>query len=144
MTDEVTDLRKDERFEVQQPLDGTFGNVEVTLLNLALSGVQFAHALPLRLGTRARLVFRRGDVSVSIPGRVVWSQLSQTPKGLLYRSGVQLDSGEVHYASGLHNLLRSGVLARDTGSLERKRLRELEREKRKTSSGHVQIPPPTQ
>ncbi len=141
MTDEVTDLRKSERFDVQQPLDGTFGSTEVSLLNLALSGVQLVHALPLRIGTRARLAFRRDEVSVSIQGSIVWSHVSQTPKGMLYTSGVQLDSGEVQYAAGLHNLLRSGVLARDAGSLQNKRQRELEREQRRTSAPKPHVPP---
>lgn len=141
MTDEVTDLRKSERFDVLQPLDGTFGGVEVTLINVALGGAQLLHAQPLRIGTRARLIFHRGEIAVSIQGRVVWSHLSQTPDGLLYRSGIQLDAGEVHYAAALHTLLRTGVLARDTSSLERKRQRELERAQRRGSSPKIQAAP---
>ncbi|MEO8383112.1 MAG: PilZ domain-containing protein [Acidobacteriota bacterium] len=144
MTTETTNLRKEERFQVLQPIEGTFGNVELTLLNLSLGGAQLQHASPLRIGTRARLTFRRGDTSVSIHGVVVWSHFAQTPAGLLYKSGVELEGGDVHYAAGLASMLRSGVLGRDTESLERKRLREIEREKARGSSPKLQpieIPP---
>lgn len=143
MTEQVADLRKGERFQVLEPLDGTFGGIEVTLLNVALGGVQLRHAQPLRIGTRARLNFHRGEISASIQGRVVWSHLSQTAEGLLYKSGVQLDAGDVQYATELHKLLRAGVLSRDTDSLERKRQRELEREQRRLSSPKAQLIPPT-
>lgn len=138
---ELTDLRKGERFQVLQPVEGTFGNVEVTLLNLALGGAQLQHAQPLRIGTRARLTFRRGDASASVQGRVVWSHFSQTPSGLLYKSGIQVDGGDVQYAAGVAYMLRSGILARDTESLERKRQRELEREKLRGSSPKMQSIP---
>jgi hypothetical protein len=139
----VIDLRKSERFQVLEQLDGLFGVVEVTLLNVALGGVQLGHAQPLRIGTRARFVFHRGDIAVSIAGRVVWSHLSQTEAGLLYKSGVQLDDGEVQYAAALATFLRAGIIARDTSSLDRKRQRELEREQRRASSSKMQVIPPS-
>jgi hypothetical protein len=141
MSEEVTDLRKSERFDVVQTLEGSFGGVDVTLLNLALNGVQLTHAAALRIGTRGRLTFRRGEVTVTIEGRVVWSHLSKDSGGLLYRSGVQLDEGDVHYAAAIAALLRAGVLARDSGSLERKRQREVAREKLLGATPKMQVPP---
>jgi hypothetical protein len=142
-TTEPTNLRKGERFQVLQPIEGTFGNVDVTLLNLALGGAQLQHAQPLRIGTRARLTFRRGDAAASVQGRVVWSHFSQTASGLLYKSGIQVDGGDVQYAAGVASLLRSGALGRDTDSLERKRQRELDREKLRSSSPKLYSVPPS-
>jgi hypothetical protein len=141
MSEEVTDLRKSERFDVVQALEGSFGGVDVTLLNVALNGVLLMHETALRIGTRGRLTFRHGDISVTIEGRVVWSHLSKNSGGMLYRSGVQLDSGEVHYAVAIASLLRAGVLARDSGSLERKRERETAREKLLSATAKMQTPP---
>jgi hypothetical protein len=64
-----------------------------------------------------------------------------TPQGLRYKSGLQLDQGEVQYATALHALLRAGVLARDNGSLERKKEREAERAKRLSSTFKAVTPP---
>jgi len=143
MTEETRELRKAERFQVVEPLVGAFGSVEVTMINIGLGGVQLQHAQPLRIGTRGRLAFHRGGISASIQGRVVWSHFSQTSEGLLYKSGVQLDAGDVQYAAAINELLRAGIVARDGDSLERKRLREQEREQRRLSSTKIQPIPPT-
>jgi len=143
MTDEQNELRKAERFQVIEPLVGAFGNVEVILNNIGLGGAQLRHAQPLRIGTRGRLAFHRGEVSAAIQGRVVWSHYAQTADGLLYKSGIQLDDADVQFATAIHTLLRTGVLARDTDSLERKRLREQERELRRLSSAKIQTLPPS-
>jgi PilZ domain len=141
MSDEVTDVRKNERFDVVEPFDGSFGGVEVTFVNFSLGGAQLVHAQPLRIGTRGRLAFKRGEVAAETHGRVVWSHMAQTPQGLRYKSGLQLDPGEVPYATALHALLRAGVLARDTSSLERKKEREAERAKRLSSTFKAVTPP---
>src|ERR1041384_1123718 len=113
MADEVTDVRKSERFDVVEPLDGSFGGVEVSFVNVSLGGAQLMHTQPLRIGTRGRLAFKRGEVVAATHGTVVWSHMVPTPQGLRYKSGLQLDPGEVQYAAALDALLRAGVLARD-------------------------------
>src|SRR6185436_7465886 len=67
MNTEVVDLRKGERFLVVETIEGWFGTTDITLLNVALAGVQVSHAQPLRIGTRARLHFTHRDVTVAIP-----------------------------------------------------------------------------
>ena len=141
MADEVTEVRKSERFDVVEAFDGSFGGVEVSFVNLSLGGAQLVHTQPLRIGTRGRLAFRRGEVSSAIHGTVVWSHMVPTPQGLRYKSGLQLDPGEVQYATALHTLLRANVLARDTGSLERKKEREAERATRLSSTFKAVTPP---
>ena len=141
MNDDVTDLRKGDRFLVSEPVEGTFGATPVTLLNVSLGGAQLLHAQPLRIGTRAALTFHHAGEGASVIVIVVWSHLSQTSEGLRYRSGVKLDAPDVSYARALNAFVRSGVAALDAESIERKRQRELERELRRKSSPKISVPP---
>jgi hypothetical protein len=142
MSDEVTDLRKSDRFLVVEPIEGTFNGVPVGLANVSLGGVQLLHAQPIRLGTRGTLTFNRRGVGASVAVTVVWSHLAQTSEGLRYRTGVILQQPDVPYATALNGYVRSGVIALDTESLDRKRQRELEREmKRKSGPKLPPLPP---
>ena len=130
----VEDLRSGERFVLLHPIPGSFGASEISLVNIGLAGVQIAHAQPLRIGTRARLWFRYGPSSVSTQARVIWSHLSQEKNAngkLLYQTGLKIESADGEYAMAMSALFQSGVLQRDPESLERKRQREAEREKRR-------------
>lgn len=142
-SDDVTDLRKGDRFLAVEPVEGTFNGVPVALMNVSLGGVQILHAQPVRIGSHATLAFNRRGVGASVVVTVVWSHLAQTTEGLRYRSGVKLQQPDVPYATALNAFVRSGVIALDTESLERKRQRELEREMRRRSGPKVSILPPT-
>ena len=127
---EISELRITERFRTAEALSGSFGSASVTLLDVSASGAQIEHAQPLRIGTRGRLWFKRGEVSVSLQAVTMWSHLSKTPNAqgkYLYHSGVRLeaDSRDFHFA--LQALLDRGVLSPDRESLDRKRQRALER-----------------
>jgi hypothetical protein len=141
MNDDVTDLRKGDRFIVVAPVEGTFNSVPVSLLNLSLGGAKIRHAHPVRLGTPATLSFTRGGVGATVTVIVVWSHLSQTEEGLRYQSGVKLQEPDVRYAAAMNSYIRSGVIAIDTESLERKRQRELERQKRQSGPKVTALPP---
>lgn len=137
MTSEVVDLRKGDRFTVVEPLTGSFGAAEVAVVNLSLSGVQLTHPQPVRIGTRAKLWFRRGDVSVTVAATVVWSHFARTTAGMVYVSGLRLDAADAEYALALNTLLRSGVVRQDLDSIERKKQRLREREEARKA--HVRI-----
>jgi hypothetical protein len=142
MSDEVTDLRKGDRFIAATPVEGTFNSVPVSLLNLSLGGAQIQHANPVRLGTPATLTFTRGGISASVTVTVVWSHLSQTDEGLRYRSGVKLQGPDVRWAAAMNSFIRTGVIAIDTESLERKRQREREKQlKRQSGPKFTAVPP---
>jgi hypothetical protein len=143
MTEEVIDLRKADRFHAAVPIGGSFNAADVTVINLSVTGAQIMHVAPIRIGTRARLAFRHGEVTVSVMAQVVWSHLWQTPTGHAYRSGVRLDTADVQYAAAVHALIRSGAIERDNESLERKRQREMEREMRRKSGVKLTPIPPT-
>lgn len=124
---DVRELRAAERYQVLEPLPGSFGAASVTVRNLAAQGVQIEHEQPLRIGTKGRLWFKRGDITISVQGIVVWSHLSKTPneKGkYLYVSGIRVDSPTDELPRALQALAERGAVQRDYDSLNRKR-REL-------------------
>ncbi len=133
MNDEVIDLRKGDRFHAVAPVTGVFNSVDVSVVNVSVTGAQITHAQPIRIGTRARLSFHYHEIMVSVQVQVVWSHLWQTPEGHAYRSGVRLDAQDVAYASAVNGLIRAGAVQLDTESIERKRQREAERELRRKS-----------
>ena len=145
MSIEVTDLRKGDRFLVVEPLTGSFGPAEVAVVNLSLGGVQLTHPQPVRIGTRGKLWFRRGDVSVTIAATLVWSHFAKTSTGMVYVSGARLDIADPHFALAINTLLRSGVLRHDVDSLEKKKQRLREREEARKSAPRLipsSEPPP--
>jgi hypothetical protein len=134
MSADIRDLRTIERYVVVERLLGSLGAAGISILDIAEQGAQIEHSQPLRLGSRGRLWFKRGEVSASIHAMVIWSRLSEKPNDegkLLYRSGVRLDEGE-SFAEAIQALGEHGVIRRDTESLERKRRKFVEREQEKT------------
>ena len=124
---DVRELRAAERYQVLEPIAGSFGAAEVIVRNIGDQGAQIEHAQPLRLATKARLWFKRGDVAISVQAIVVWSHLSKTPneKGkYLYLSGIRIDSQADELPRVVQALADRGLLRRDFDSLDRKR-REL-------------------
>jgi hypothetical protein len=140
MTIEIIELRKGDRFLATEPVTGTFGPVEVVIVDLSLGGAQLSHPQPLRIGTRGKLSFKRGDITATVPAHVVWSHLSKTAGGMSYVSGLQLDAVEPQYGLALNSLLRAGVLRKDSESLDKKKERMLEREQQRKSQMPRMIP----
>lgn len=137
----VEELRKSDRFVVNEPMPATFGPSEVLVLNVSLAGIQISHPHPLRLGISARLSFQRGEAAATIQAQVIWSHVAPGPGGkLVYRTGLQLKDLDIHYALALNSLIRAGAIKRDEASLERKRKRDEEREEKKRKSAPTLIP----
>lgn len=130
MNVDVSELRHAERFVVVEPLSGTYGPTPVTIMNLSTTGAQIEHPHPLRVGTRGKLAFTRGDIATTIQGTTMWSRLSKHADAsgrYLYTSGIRVDSGNQDLAIALNGLFKRGVAKRDPESLERKRHKLLER-----------------
>ncbi len=133
---EVNELRVAERFLTAEALVGSFGSASVTLLDVSASGAQIEHAQPLRIGTRARLWFKRAEVAVSLQAVTMWSHLSKSPNAqgkYLYKSGLRLEADSREFYLALQALLDRGVISPDAGSLEKKKKRALERVAEKTN-----------
>ncbi|HUP46264.1 MAG TPA: hypothetical protein VM779_12205 [Thermoanaerobaculia bacterium] len=126
----VEELRAAERFTAITSLSATFAGTPITIVNLSTIGAQIEHPAPIRLGTVARFVIRRGDVSIDVRGLLTWSRLSKTPDAQgqhAYRSGLRIESGNAEYALALHMLIKGGTMRREPDTLEKKRRRLLER-----------------
>ncbi len=133
-TPDVRDSRKAERFIADRPIEGHFGGTDVTIWDLAESGLQMEHAEPLKIATKGRVGFKLDEMTVTVPGIVIWSRLSQTPDArgrLLYRSGVRLEADIELFATAINVLAGSGRIRRDVASLERKRTKLQQREQQK-------------
>lgn len=134
MTMSVEELRKADRFTAVEPISGTFGPAEATVVNVSISGAQITHPVPLRIGTVARLTFRHRDIAVTTQARVLWSHAAPGPGGkLVYRSGLKIEAVDPQYGMALNSLIRAGAVRQDLESLDRKRKRDMEREEKKKS-----------
>jgi hypothetical protein len=142
MSPDIKDLRAIERYVVVEALLGSFGAASVKLVDIAEQGAQIEHAQPLRLGARARLWFKRGEVSASVHALVIWSRLSDKPNDegkLLYQSGLRVEDTQQSFAPAIQALADHGVIRRDTESLERKRRKFFDREQEKSSKPSVKL-----
>jgi hypothetical protein len=136
----IEELRRADRFTAVDPIAGTFGAADASVLNLSISGAQITHSQPIRIGTVARLAFGRGEAVVTAQARVLWSHVAPSAGGkLVYRSGLKLEGVDPQYALALNTLIRSGEIRQDLDSMDRKRKREEEREEKK-KSGPKMIP----
>lgn len=143
---QVEELRKTDRFVALEPIAGTFGAAEATVLNISIGGAQISHAQPIRIGTTGRLAFRRGDVVVATQARVLWSHVAPGPGGrLTYCSGLKIEAVDPSYAMAINTLIRTGAIRQDLDSMDRKRKRMIEREEKKKSGPKIiptSEPPP--
>ena len=137
MTIEIIELRKGDRFLATEQIPGTFGPAEVIVIDLSLGGAKLSHPQPLRIGTHGKLAFKRGDITASAQGVVLWSHLSRAGGGMSYVSGVKLEAVEPQYAMALNAMLRASVLRKETDSLEKKKERMIEREQLRNSQKRV-------
>jgi len=129
---DLRDLRAADRYIADERLAGSFGSASVVVIDMSDQGAQIEHPQPLRLGTRARFWFRRGDVAVSSQAIIVWSHLSKRPNAegkLLYRSGLRIEEEVDAYYTALQRLAEQGMVHRDIDALNKKRKALLEREK---------------
>jgi hypothetical protein len=133
MSTDVVDLRKGDRFHVVEPITGSFGAAEIAILNLSVTGAQISHPQPLRIGTRAKLWFKRGDITIATQAHIVWSHLVTAGGAMVYRSGIRLEASDAQFAMAINTFLRSGIIRQDMESLEKKRARLAERELQRKS-----------
>jgi len=138
---EIQELRSGDRYVVAEPVSGSFGATSVSILDVGMKGAGITHAQPIRIGTRGRFWFRRGDIAASAQAVVVWSHLSKTPDEhgkLLYRSGLRIEEGS-QLAEALQALATRGIVRHDSDTLERKRRRIAERENERNGKPTMKV-----
>ncbi len=141
-TSDVQDSREAERFVASNPIEGRFGRRDVTIWDLAECGLQMEHAEPLKIATKGLVGFKLDEMTVTIPGIVIWSHLSTTTDAhgrLLYRSGVRLEADIELFASAINRLAGSGRIQPDAASLERKRKKQVDRDQELRGRSVVQM-----
>ncbi|MGZ4777803.1 MAG: PilZ domain-containing protein [Thermoanaerobaculia bacterium] len=142
---EVIEQRATERYMTKEPIPGSFGAASIVVLNISAKGVMIEHAPALRPASNGRLWFKQADVTVAVKAHVVWSHLSKTPdaKGkYLYQSGLRVDPAGPDLASALRALAERGFLALDMGSLDRKRQRNVDRDRELHAPPRIVTPEP--
>ena len=139
---DVKNVRGSERFVLKAPLTGSFGSASITVVNISADGLMAEHAQPIRLGTVARLWFKRADIAISVQGLTVWSRLSKTPNEagkLLYNSGIRVETDGNEYSLAVQSLVDRGLVVRDSESLERKRQMMEERSKERAKQPMMKV-----
>jgi len=142
MTIEVKELRAAERYVLDTPLSASFGSSDVQIVNIGAGGVQIVHALPLRIGSSARLWFRLGEIAVTTNGRLLWSHLAKPSTNggkLSYQSGIRVD--DVEFAAAVRALVERGYIKPDDNSLEKKRQRLIQKERERSDKHLIRAVP---
>ena len=133
MSGDVRDLRRSERFVVREALEGSLAASDVTVLNLCEEGALISHGQPMRIGTRGRFHFRLGHIHGTAQARIVWSHLTKQVTGgsLVYHSGLEFEA-DPGYVEVLRELVEHEVVVPDAESLEKRRQKLEDRERKKT------------
>lgn len=144
MPDETDDYRIHRRYILDGPLNGSFGAIEVGIVNVGCRGVQVVHGVPLKPRARSRFLVSipgRGE-RIALSGTIVWSRLSKdtAPGGkLLYRSGIHFDEGSDFPQEALESLEARGLARIDEEALKRKR-EALARKQQQRREGQTPMP----
>lgn len=139
---EIKELRSSERFVPENPISGSFGSVEVSIVNVSAGGLQISHPLPLRIGNASRVWFRVREVSVAAQGRLIWSHLSKTQDAngrMQYQSGIRVEDRS--YAEAIAALVQHEYVKLDSDTLDRKKKRLLEKEKERSGKNLLKVVP---
>ena len=90
---ECSDFRRTPRYTPASPLEGTFGELPLSILEISTSGLRIRHMRPLDAGKEGKLSFTLTDPAqtFSLRGRVVWTTAAS----------FAADGGELSHISGL-------------------------------------------
>ncbi len=111
------------RFRIQEPLQGRFGHVNVSICDLSEKGLQIEHSEALPQGFT-------GNLSYTIPGRkkqidlhgeIRWSVADSSGMNSRYRSGIAIDENSEALTSCLDLFIRKGIAKLDRGARESKK-----------------------
>jgi len=121
----VEESRTTRRFLIDPALQGTFGAADISVLDVGEHGIQAEHAVPLKLGSTAKLILSIPGVNepLRLEGQAVWSRLSKKPNRegkYLYRSGVRVDKDGESIRTVIEKLQAMSLARPDNFSLNRK------------------------
>lgn len=117
-TTRIEELRRSDRFSVQRPLEGRFGDARVTVENISVRGAGIVTAEAVAAGARATFAFLvpEAGLAVDVPAQVAWCAIkSLSPT--TYRAGLAIAEKAELMRLAIGQLCESGHASLDTLSL---------------------------
>ncbi len=111
-TTRIEELRRSDRFDVQQPIDGRFEGVPVTIENLSVRGAGIIATAPLAKGERGTLSF----LNVEVSAEVAWCAVKSLDP-TRYRAGFFIGEKAELMRLAIGRLCEGGQASLDTHSL---------------------------
>ncbi|HEV2719661.1 MAG TPA: PilZ domain-containing protein [Thermoanaerobaculia bacterium] len=111
-TTRIEELRRSDRFDVQQPIGGRFGGAAVTIENLSVRGAGIVTTVPLAKGERGTLAFLNAEVTAEVAWCAVKSLDPRT-----FRVGLFINEKAELMRLCIGQLCEGGHASLDTHSL---------------------------
>ena len=111
-TTRIEELRRSDRFAMQQPLEGRFDGARVTIEDLSVRGARIATTSPVAAGARGTLSFLTVEVSAQVARSAIKSLDPTT-----YRAGLAIAEKAEQMRLAIGQLCESGQASLDTHSL---------------------------
>ena len=111
-TTRIEELRRSDRFAMQQPLEGRFDGARVAIEDLSVRGARIATTSPVAAGTRGTLSF----MTVEVSAQVAWSAIKSLDP-TTYRAGLAIAEKAEQMRLAIGQLCESGQASLDTHSL---------------------------
>ena len=112
--------RSSYRFRVQEPLQGSFGAIPVSIRDLSETGIQIEHTQALPRGFSGTLSYSipGGKKEINLHAELRWSEVAGD-RGNTFRSGVAVDQNTEALSSSLDLFIRKGIARLDRGKPEK-------------------------
>jgi hypothetical protein len=111
-TTRIEELRRSDRFALQQPLEGRFDGARVAIEDLSVRGARIATTSPVAAGARGTLSF----MTVEVSAQVAWSAIKSLDP-TTYRAGLAIAEKAEQMRLAIGQLCESGQASLDTHSL---------------------------
>jgi len=111
-TTRIEELRRSDRFAMQQPLEGRFDGARVAIEDLSVRGARIATTSPVAAGARGTLSF----LNVEVSAQVAWSAIKSLDP-TTYRAGLAIAEKAEQMRLAIGQLCESGQASLDTHSL---------------------------
>ena len=111
-TTRIEELRRSDRFAMQQPLEGRFDGARVTIEDLSVRGARIVTTASVAAGARGTLSF----MTVEVSAQVAWSAIKSLDP-TTYRAGLAIGEKAELMRLAIGQLCESGRASLDTHSL---------------------------
>jgi hypothetical protein len=108
----IEELRRSDRFAMQQPLEGRFDGADAAIENLSVHGARIATAHALAAGARGTFAF----LDVDVPAQVAWCAIKSLDP-TMYRAGLAIAEKSERMRLAIGRLCEAGHASLDTHSL---------------------------